>query len=170
MVDGSSLLLSTGNCVRSILLCNTCDGDAPIIQQVTWMDTEYSTKHEYRMRHKMGNQSPIDICHIVHPTVDLLNTWAVVPTISEPTREANCLDNICTDLEESRYNSKVINGNISDHLGQIINIKYNEGEQMPTKISYTFRQVNKDSRLHVFLELLGNENWSEVYDTPGDVS
>ncbi|KAK9880586.1 hypothetical protein WA026_011826 [Henosepilachna vigintioctopunctata] len=100
--------------------------------------------------------------------LSILESFNVKITITEPTRitstTSTLLDNILTNLENGK--SKVIQGHISDHLGQFFE------STLPREITkntekYQFRKY-KASSIEDFVESLHKLEWNEIYVLPED--
>ena len=54
--------------------------------------------------------------------LDILNPYYITPTIKEPTRLTDCLDNICVNFEDILFDSRVLNSAIADHHIQVLSM------------------------------------------------
>lgn len=102
--------------------------------------------------------------------LDMLNSYYLIPTIKEPTRLANCIDNICIHIEDKEYcDSKVINTAIADHHAQMLTIRLDTPKIRENKTYYT-RQIYNKNNINYFCSLLANEGWKEVLNLDLDVN
>nr|CAH7721130.1 unnamed protein product [Callosobruchus chinensis] len=101
--------------------------------------------------------------------LDLLGTWDIQPTIKLPTRIHSCLDNIFVNLDKDLYQSSVINGNISDHFGQLLSIRYGQNNFVK-KTPNMYRQLHNKENIDYFNELLLMEKWDSIYSMGCDVN
>lgn len=92
---------------------------------------------------------------------DLVNAYNLQITIHEPTRKQNCLDNICVSGNLKSITSEVIHNGISDHSAQRLNIS--ESNQInKNSVGVPYRQLNNNSNISLFRELVESENWHET--------
>lgn len=84
------------------------------------------------------------------------------PTRVTPTSQTS-IDTVCTNLEKEEVIAEVINTAISDHTGQMCKVMRDKG---PIAAQASLSRRNMSTRnLLKLKELLGQENWLEVYST-----
>ena len=92
--------------------------------------------------------------------LDILNSYYITPTIKEPTRLTNSLDNICINSEDILFDSRVLNGAIADHHAQVLSMILDTPSKEKA-VHYT-RQINKKGNINYFCTLPSSENWEEI--------
>lgn len=96
---------------------------------------------------------------------DVLDTYALVPTINNNTRGRNCIDNICVNLDMGNYDIQNILTHISDHeAAQLLKI-CSKPKNKNDKITYYYRDFRNPDNIIRFRSLIANESWEEVYRT-----
>lgn len=97
---------------------------------------------------------------------DLLTTFNLHRTTNDPSRITNmsksCIDNIYTNITEkgSELYAKTINLHISDHLGQLLELKSNHKVPKTYK-SIKHREIN-EINTHLFKQKISTTNWDEI--------
>ena len=100
--------------------------------------------------------------------LDILNSYHITPTIKEPTRLTNCLDNICVNFEDILFDSRVLNSAIADHHAQVLSMILDTPSKEKA-VHYT-RQINNKHNINYFCTLLAQESWEEVLIRDLDVN
>lgn len=99
--------------------------------------------------------------------LDILNSFCLTPTVNEPTRLTNCIDNICLKSDDKLYESKVLNSAIADHDAQLLTIFLDTTTDREK--TYYKRQIN-DNNTRYFHSLLAQENWEHVFNSNLDIN
>lgn len=94
--------------------------------------------------------------------MDVLSSYCITPTINEPTRYQNCIDNICVNVNCPEYESKVIKYPISDHEAQKLSLHIDNYNQGTAKTKY--RGLKNMNNINYFRTLLEGEKWDDVYN------
>jgi len=98
--------------------------------------------------------------------LSVMSSFGIYPTILENTRITSscksCIDNIFTNIPESKINSCVLNTTISDHTAQKITFYL---ERDCSKRCYYKRFFSKENN-EQFYELIGQQQWLDVFDAP----
>lgn len=100
--------------------------------------------------------------------IDILNSFCIRPTINEPTRLNNCIDNICVNFEPSACTSNIIKNGISDHHAQLLTVTLATNKVNKSTIKY--RQLDNPNNINHFCTLLANENWESILDNDIDAN
>lgn len=104
--------------------------------------------------------------------VNLFDCFGLVLTTFEITRpglinQGTCIDNVVTDIHETKRSSKVIQTLLSDHNGILFNFKVNSTGGIKCDgngpISKHFVRLINDCNVRMFISMLGDINWIDVY-------
>lgn len=87
------------------------------------------------------------------------------------TGQGNCIDNVVTDIHKTKWSSEVIHTIVSDHHGILFRCNLVSDSKPGTSINLCrpkqlVRIVN-DQNVDMFIDMLKNLNWLEVYDAKG---
>lgn len=94
--------------------------------------------------------------------LDTLNSYNLHPTIFEPTRGQNCLDNICVSGNIREYASRVIYNGLSDHAAQGITISHKKISEDMSGITESFRKIKNINSIMHFNTLLSTCDWRDL--------
>lgn len=97
---------------------------------------------------------------------NLMESYGLHQTVQENTRYDSCLDNIFTNLPANNYSIKVIDTNLSDHLG-ISFISTKPTKQLKSNARINFRPIT-DNGLHQLYNLVESINWEFINDPNAD--
>jgi hypothetical protein len=98
---------------------------------------------------------------------DLLSTYNLQIVINKPTRvtsqTSTLLDYVITNLKPHQFTADLIDGCISDHFAQFIDIN----ASLKTAFIKTTKEIRltSDKNIVTLVEFLKNENWSTVYSS-----
>ena len=102
-----------------------------------------------------------------------LDSFNLIPAISLPTRitreTATCIENLFTNIPSNLYTTNVMEFNISDHLGQLLEITFPipNMNMVNEKCPYEYRRTLHKSSIPSFLLLLSQENWNTIFSAEG---
>lgn len=99
---------------------------------------------------------------------NLLYCFGLTLTISDITRPGlfgvgSCIDNVVTDIHQSRWQSKVVHTILSDHNGILFSTRFLEGSKRNVIVNKILVRVVNDINVHHFMQLLCSVSWFEVY-------
>ena len=91
---------------------------------------------------------------------DLLETYGLQQTITEPTRDESCLDNIFINFNINTVIANNINLHLSDHLGQVayVETKINKNENFSKK---SFRPITQQGLIE-FYNYVETQSWDFI--------
>lgn len=109
--------------------------------------------------HSMDSKRLID-CVQSFGAIDLLGNIATRITAHSMTS----IDHVISNSINVNF-VDVINGHISDHLGQLLVLACNKNISIPDK--YVYKRVLSDSNISLLKQSLSKESWNLVYDAQG---
>lgn len=93
-------------------------------------------------------------------------SFSYTPLISKPTRVttecATLIDNIWTNEVEFNVKNTIIYADITDHFPVVSHFSYNRNYTFKKEIIY--KRNFSETNMEIFLNLIMNLDWSEVYE------
>lgn len=100
---------------------------------------------------------------------NLITSYGFISTIHEPTRKANCLDNILINFSIEEHNAYVIETNLSGHFTQIVQVhRENLGINSKQKC-VTFRPITEPGCYRLF-NILTDCTWEFIQSVKDDAN
>ena len=168
---GVKVFLDKSNYIIVLSLYRSPDGDINVFLEninnvLNYITNRYLQKHfvicgDFNINFLKASKNLTEL-------LDILNSYYITPTIKEPTRLTNCLDNICVNFENILFDSRVLNSAIVDHHAQVLSMILDTPSREKA-VHYT-RQINNKDNINYFCTLLAQESWEEVLVRDLDVN
>lgn len=104
--------------------------------------------------------------HSLNTLLDLLDSYNLQPSIKEPTRGNNCLDNIFLSTSSLLFNVTVTHTGLSDHAGQHLVIDFGGRN---SSHEYFTRDTKNVGKMLLFKGMLGCVDWDMLIGATSDV-
>lgn len=129
---------------------------------------------DFNVKFESSHKYKIDLCNLLNSYgLKITINYVTRPGINNISNSGTCIDNIATNIDNSRYNSYVFHTVLSDHdalifkanVTSVSSTRLPSGETQQSKELH--RPINQGSTA-LFRSLLNSINWVDVYATSND--